>query len=141
LGKEASLVGGIDPASPTPVSAVNGQINHIEAQILDVVNHDLTLAKLTAGTDADGNATTGFVPLAPGTEGPNHHDIPPLSLTFGPEMHRFRSEATDQRQEIFHFADANASAKIAWRFAASRKIPAKCAWPSGARLVQLSGAG
>src|SRR5262249_29389573 len=58
LGQEASLVGGIGPGSPTPVSAVNGQINHIEAQILNIVNHDRTLATLATGTDADGNATT-----------------------------------------------------------------------------------
>jgi hypothetical protein len=61
LGKEASLVGGIDTASPTPVSAVNGQINHTEAQILNAINHDRTLATLATGTDADGNAPTGFV--------------------------------------------------------------------------------
>src|SRR5215472_13908651 len=45
LGQEASLVGGIDTAAPTPVSAVNGQINEIEAQILNTVNQDHTLAK------------------------------------------------------------------------------------------------
>jgi hypothetical protein len=75
LAKEASLVGGIDPASPTPVSAVNGQINHIEAQILNIVNHDHTLATLATGTDADGNATTGFVALPPATESPNHNEV------------------------------------------------------------------
>ncbi|MGA7311097.1 MAG: hypothetical protein WBX05_19310, partial [Pseudolabrys sp.] len=67
LHQEASLVGGIDPASPTPVSAVNGQINQIQAQILNVINHDPTLATLATGTDADGNPTTGFVALPPGT--------------------------------------------------------------------------
>ena len=67
LGQEASLVGGIDTASPTPVSAVNGQINQIQAQILNVINHDPTLATLATGTDADGNPTTGFVALPPGT--------------------------------------------------------------------------
>ncbi|HYC17459.1 MAG TPA: hypothetical protein VEC94_09635 [Pseudolabrys sp.] len=67
LGQEASLVGGIDTASPTPVSAVNGQINQIEAQILNIINHDATLATLAAGTDADGNPTTGFVALPPGS--------------------------------------------------------------------------
>src|SRR5215510_13891838 len=68
LGQEASLVGGIDTASPTPVSKINGQINQIEAQILNIVNHDRTLATLATGTDADGNATTGFVALPPATE-------------------------------------------------------------------------
>jgi len=67
LGQEASLVDGIDPASPTPVSAVNGQINQIEAQILNIINHDPTLATLATGTDADGNPTTGFIALPPGT--------------------------------------------------------------------------
>jgi len=75
LGQEASLVGGIDTAAPTPVSAVNGQINHIEAQILNVINHDRTLATLATGTDADGNATTGFIALPPTTGSPNHQDI------------------------------------------------------------------
>src|SRR5262249_3172747 len=75
LGQEASLVGGIDTASPTPVSKVNGQINQIEAQILNIVNHDPNLHAMAAGTDADGNPTTGFVPLPPATDSPNHHDI------------------------------------------------------------------
>jgi len=73
LGVEASLVGGIDTAAPTPVSAVNGAINHIEAQILNIVNHDPTLHSLAAGTDAA--ATPGFVPLPPATDSPNHNDI------------------------------------------------------------------
>jgi hypothetical protein len=75
LGKESSLVGGIDTAAPTPVSAVNGQINHVEAKILNAINHDPTLATLAAGTDADGNATTGFIALPPTTGSPNHQDI------------------------------------------------------------------
>ena len=75
LGQESSLVGGIDTAAPTPVSAVNGQINHIEAQILNVINHDRTLATLATSTDADGNATTGFVALPPATGSPNHQDV------------------------------------------------------------------
>jgi hypothetical protein len=77
LGQEASLVGGIDTAAPTPVSAVNGQINDIEAQILNTVNQDHTLAKLATGTDVDGNPTTGFVALPPATPTPDHNDIPP----------------------------------------------------------------
>ena len=80
LGQEASLVGGIDAASPTPVSAVNGQINQIQAQILNVVNHDPTLATLATGTDADGNPTTGFVALPPGTT-PSHNDVVAAACT------------------------------------------------------------
>jgi hypothetical protein len=75
LGQEASLVGGIDTASPTPVSPVNGQINQIEAQIVNIVNHNATLATLASGTDADGNPTTGFVALPPGTNSPHHGDV------------------------------------------------------------------
>lgn len=71
LGQEASLVGGINTASPTPVATVNGQINQIQAQILNIVNHDATLATLASGTDADGNPTTGFVALPPATNSPN----------------------------------------------------------------------
>src|SRR5215471_254796 len=43
LGLEASLVGHINTASPTQPSVVNGLINHVEAQILNIVNHDPTL--------------------------------------------------------------------------------------------------
>jgi hypothetical protein len=68
-------VGGIDTASPTPVSKVNGQINQIEAQILNIVNHDPNLHAMAAGTDADGNATTGFVALPPATESPTHNEV------------------------------------------------------------------
>lgn len=75
LGKEASLVGGIDTTSPTPVSAVNGQINQTEAQILNIINHNATLATLAAGTDADGNPTTGFVALPPGTNSPGPANV------------------------------------------------------------------
>jgi hypothetical protein len=75
LGLEASLVGHIDTASPTPVSAVNGLINHVEAQILNIVNHDPTLHTLAAGTNAAGNPTTGFVPLPPAADSPTHDDI------------------------------------------------------------------
>jgi len=67
LGQEASLVSGINTASPQPVSGVNGQIGNIQAQILNIVNHDATLASLATGVDADGNTTTGFVALPPGT--------------------------------------------------------------------------
>ena len=75
LGLEASLVGHINTASPTQPSVANGLINHVEAQILNIVNHDPTLHNLTAGTDADGNPTTGFVPLPPATVSPTHIDF------------------------------------------------------------------
>jgi len=75
LGQEAALVGKINTAEATPLSAVNGQINQIQAQILNVINHDTTLATLATGTDADGNATTGFVALPPGTNNPNSANV------------------------------------------------------------------
>jgi hypothetical protein len=71
LGLEASLVGHINTASPTPASLVNGLINHVEAQILNIVNHDPTLHSLAAVTDAAGNP--GFVPLPPATDSPFAH--------------------------------------------------------------------
>ena len=83
LGQEASLVGGIDTAAPTPVSAVNGQINQIEAQILNLINHDATLATLASGTDADGNPTTGFVALPPATNVPNNGGVVPVAGNHG----------------------------------------------------------
>jgi hypothetical protein len=83
LGQEASLVSGIDPASPTQVSGVNGQINHIEAQILNTVNHDATLAVLATGTDANGNATTGFIALPPATDNQGHNEIASAGHHFG----------------------------------------------------------
>jgi hypothetical protein len=69
LGQQASLVGGIGAASPTQTSAVNGQINQIQAQILNVVNHDATLAAMAVGADG----TVGFLALPPGTT-PSHSD-------------------------------------------------------------------
>jgi hypothetical protein len=68
LGQEASLAGGINTASPTQVAAVNGQINHIQANILKIVNHDATLATLASGADG----TTGFIALPPATPPANH---------------------------------------------------------------------
>jgi hypothetical protein len=62
LEQESSLVSGINTAAPTQLSAVNGQIGHIEAQILNIINHDATLATMAIG--ADGSA--GFVALPPG---------------------------------------------------------------------------
>jgi len=68
LDKEASLVASIDTAAPTQVSAINGQINTVEAKILNIINHDTTLASLAAGADG----TNGFVALPPGTSGNGH---------------------------------------------------------------------
>src|SRR5215469_11131393 len=75
LGVEGSLVGHINTASPTQPSVVNGLINHVEAQILNIVNHDPTLHSLAAGSDTAGNPTTGFVPLPPATVSPPHIDF------------------------------------------------------------------
>ncbi len=75
LGQESSLVAGINPANPTPVSAVNAQIGQIQSEILNIINHDATLAALATATDAQGNVTTGFVQLPPGTDSSSHHEI------------------------------------------------------------------
>jgi hypothetical protein len=61
LAQASTLVQGINTAAPTQVSAVNGQIGHIEAQILNTVNHDATLATMAVGADG----TVGFVALPP----------------------------------------------------------------------------
>jgi hypothetical protein len=75
LEHESTLVGGINTAAPTQVSAVNGQIGQIQAQILNTVNHDATLAGLAVGADG----TAGFVPLpsgaAPADHGQGHMDV------------------------------------------------------------------
>jgi trimeric autotransporter adhesin len=63
LNHESALVAGIDPAQATPISPVNGQLNDIEKQILNIVNHDATLATMAVGADG----TVGFVALPPGT--------------------------------------------------------------------------
>ena len=70
LGQESTLVGGINTAAPTQVSTVNGQIGNIEEQILQVVNHDPTLARMAVGADG----TVGFVALPPGTTS-SHGDV------------------------------------------------------------------
>jgi hypothetical protein len=70
LDKESSLVASIDTAAPTQVSAINGQINTVEAKILNIINNDATLATLAAGADG----TNGFVALPPGTSG-NGHEV------------------------------------------------------------------
>jgi hypothetical protein len=75
LGQESSLVAGIDTATPTQASAVNGHINQIQSQILNTINHDSTLAALATATDAQGNVTTGFVALPPGTHGDPGVDV------------------------------------------------------------------
>jgi hypothetical protein len=66
LGQESSLVASINTTAPTPVSGVNAQIGNIQAQILNIINHDSTLAALATAVGADSNATTGFVALPPG---------------------------------------------------------------------------
>jgi len=76
LDKESNLVSGINTAEPTQVAAANGQIGHIQAQILDIVNHDTTLAKMATADDG----TVGFAALPPGaTSGhgnvANGHDM------------------------------------------------------------------
>jgi len=63
LEQESNLVGGIKAAAPTQVSAINGQIGQIEAHILNIINHDPTLAAMAVGADG----TAGFVALPPGT--------------------------------------------------------------------------
>src|SRR5215468_6354548 len=75
LGQESTLVSGINTASPTQVSAVNGQINHIQSEILNIVNNDPTLAALATATDAQGNVSTGFVALPPGTSHGDQHGV------------------------------------------------------------------
>jgi hypothetical protein len=69
LGRESTLVSGINTATPTQVSAVDGQIGQVQAQILNIVNHDATLSALAVGADG----TTGFVALPPGAA-PADHD-------------------------------------------------------------------
>ena len=73
LGKEASLVASIDTAAATQVAAVNGQIHDVQAQILNTVNKDATLATMAAGPDG----TTGFAALPPGTDShtDSHTDV------------------------------------------------------------------
>jgi hypothetical protein len=74
LGQESSLVSGINTAMPTQASAVDGHIGQIQAQVLNIVNHDATLAALAIGADG----TTGFTALPAGAapagrdNGPGH---------------------------------------------------------------------
>src|SRR6202171_5331911 len=68
LGQEASWVGSINTASPAPVSAVNGQINQIQAEILNIINGDATLADLANSSDDN----FSFVALPPGTTPTNN---------------------------------------------------------------------
>jgi len=70
LEQESNLVAGTSTSAPTQVSAANGQIGQIEAQILNIVNHDATLAKMAVGADG----TVGFVALPPGAT-PGHDNI------------------------------------------------------------------
>lgn len=78
LGQESSLVSGINTAAPTQVSAVDGQIGNIQAQILNTVNHDATLAAQAVGADG----TTGFVALPAGVA-PAGHDAPAAVASAG----------------------------------------------------------
>jgi hypothetical protein len=77
VGQESNLVGGINTATPTPASAVNGQIGQIQAQVLNIVNHDATLSAMAVGADG----TSGFVALpaggapAAGDQGHGHMDV------------------------------------------------------------------
>lgn len=75
LGQESTLVSGINTASPTQVSAVNGEINHVQSEILKIVNSDPNLAALATATDAQGNVSTGFVALPPGTGHGDQHGV------------------------------------------------------------------
>jgi hypothetical protein len=68
LDHESSLVAGIDTAAGAQVSHVNGQIGQDQAQILNIVNHDATLAALAVGADG----ASGFVALPPGTPADQH---------------------------------------------------------------------
>jgi hypothetical protein len=77
LGQESALVGGINTATPTQASPVDGQINQLQAQVLNIVNHDATLAALVVGPDG----ATGFVALPAGASpggrnnGQGHDDV------------------------------------------------------------------
>jgi hypothetical protein len=68
LDHESSLVAGVDTAAGAQVSHVNGQIGQDQAQILNIVNHDATLAALAVGADG----ASGFVALPPGTPADQH---------------------------------------------------------------------
>jgi hypothetical protein len=70
LDKESSLVASISTATPTQASAINGQVNTVEAKILNIINNDATLSSLAAGADG----TTGFVALPP-DNGSNGHSV------------------------------------------------------------------
>jgi hypothetical protein len=71
LGRESNLVSSVNTATPTQVSAADGQIGQLQAQILNIVNHDATLAAQAVGADG----STGFVALPPGAAPAGHdHD-------------------------------------------------------------------
>jgi hypothetical protein len=63
LGQESSLVAGVNTATPTQVSDVNGQIGQITAEILNIINNDATLADLANSSDDN----FSFVALPQGT--------------------------------------------------------------------------
>jgi hypothetical protein len=68
IDQESSLVASVNTAAPTQVSAINGQINTVEAKILNIINNDATLSSLAAGADG----TNGFVALPPDNGGNGH---------------------------------------------------------------------
>jgi hypothetical protein len=80
LGQETALVSGINTANATQVAAVNGQIGQVQAQILNIVNHDATLAAQAVGADG----TTGFVALPPGAAPTGHGQGPVVADHGGP---------------------------------------------------------
>ena len=64
LGQEASLVGDVGTELSASADTVNGQINQIQAQILNIVDHDAALATMAVGADG----TVGFAaPSLPGS--------------------------------------------------------------------------
>jgi hypothetical protein len=89
LDQETSLVSGINTAAPTQVSAINGQIGQIETHILNIINHDPTLAAMAVGADG----TTGFVALPPGA--PSGHDNLAVALNMALPDHGGQHVATD----------------------------------------------
>lgn len=78
LGHEAGLVGGIDTANPTPVSLVNAQIGADQAQVLNTVNNNATLAGLANG---------GFTPNPVGAPTPGQALVAGMDNGHGPNAH------------------------------------------------------
>jgi hypothetical protein len=104
LEQESSLVSGINTATPTQVSAINGQIGQIETHILNIINHDPTLAAMAAGADG----TTGFVALPP-TSG--HDNVAIAQNTTLPD-HGVHHVAADHNAALPGHADMIALAAL-----------------------------